>query len=236
MRKINKSPLDPNILLRLSTFQNMFSHVVDPTNWKDPAVQLICDKYKDYSVKQSIRNQLESDQKVWRVHICCCYCECVIGWGNWDDVEHVKPKSKFPKSSLRWGNLLLACNTCNRSNKNDNYALWFLNISKRWYRFEDHFEYWKHKDKFILSSKSKKWKSTLKDMKEFKFDKHTSNSRYQVFWQMYTKIIQSKERWKSITDIKDDLDQCIWWLWKNYTFSKWLISDDINSPLYSELH
>jgi 5-methylcytosine-specific restriction endonuclease McrA len=207
-----------------------------PITWNDPMVQDICNRYKDPSVKWALELQLEKDQKIEWIHTCCCYCECVVGWWNWDDIEHVIPKSKSPQDSLKWDNLLLACNTCNRSNKNDNYTPWFLNVSNPWYLFEEHFEYWKLNDKFLLSAKSSEWESTLIDLKEFKFDSHTSTSRYEVYWKLYIKIRKEKEKGKSKKTIVDELREFIWIIWKNYTFSIWLISDDPNSPLYSELY
>ncbi len=44
----------------------------------------------------------------------CCYCEDYIpDSGRGKEVEHVRPRSKFPHLAYDWNNLLLACTACN---------------------------------------------------------------------------------------------------------------------------
>jgi uncharacterized protein (TIGR02646 family) len=50
----------------------------------------------------------------------CMYCESLISHIDYGDVEHIKPKSKFPDDTYNWDNLGYACTKCN-NNKNDNY-------------------------------------------------------------------------------------------------------------------
>ncbi len=51
----------------------------------------------------------------------CMYCESKITHIDYGDVEHIKPKSKYPQLEFDWGNLGYACTRCNRQFKNDNY-------------------------------------------------------------------------------------------------------------------
>jgi uncharacterized protein (TIGR02646 family) len=65
----------------------------------------------------------------------CMYCENSEAW----DVEHVKPKSKYPEDAFNWDNFLLACSTCNTRFKGSKYHVGFLdpsapgfNLWERW--------------------------------------------------------------------------------------------------------
>lgn len=51
----------------------------------------------------------------------CIYCESKITHIDYGDVEHIKPKSKYPQLKFEWSNLGIACTKCNRTFKNDNY-------------------------------------------------------------------------------------------------------------------
>ena len=43
----------------------------------------------------------------------CMYCESKISQVYFGDVEHIKPKSKFPELEFDWNNLGYACAKCN---------------------------------------------------------------------------------------------------------------------------
>ncbi len=51
----------------------------------------------------------------------CMYCESKILHIDYGDIEHIKPKSKFPQFKYDWENLGIACVKCNRENKKDLY-------------------------------------------------------------------------------------------------------------------
>lgn len=52
----------------------------------------------------------------------CAFCESNITQVYVGDIEHFKPKSKFPELCFEWENLLFACSICNgKSNKGDNF-------------------------------------------------------------------------------------------------------------------
>ena len=48
----------------------------------------------------------------------CAYCEAKIAHVYWGDVEHIYPKSVFPKRALDYDNLTFSCAICN-NNKGD---------------------------------------------------------------------------------------------------------------------
>jgi len=50
----------------------------------------------------------------------CMYCEEKILSSQFGDVEHIKPKSKFPALEFNWDNLGVVCSKCNNA-KSDNY-------------------------------------------------------------------------------------------------------------------
>ncbi|MCK4660466.1 MAG: TIGR02646 family protein [Phycisphaerae bacterium] len=43
----------------------------------------------------------------------CAYCESRITHLDYGHIEHYRPKSRFPKLTFEWSNLLLACGVCN---------------------------------------------------------------------------------------------------------------------------
>lgn len=45
----------------------------------------------------------------------CAFCECIPSEGGNVEIEHFKPKSKYPKFTFEWENLLPACRRCNGS-------------------------------------------------------------------------------------------------------------------------
>ena len=53
------------------------------------------------------------DTLVDMFHGKCAYCESYIAKVDYGDIEHYKPKRKFPKLAVAWDNLLLSCAKCN---------------------------------------------------------------------------------------------------------------------------
>lgn len=50
----------------------------------------------------------------------CAYCEARMLAVSFGDIEHIKPKSRFPEQVVSWENLTLACSRCN-SRKSSKY-------------------------------------------------------------------------------------------------------------------
>ena len=51
----------------------------------------------------------------------CAYCESKVTHVYWGDVEHLKPRRRFPEYQFNYNNLTLACAVCN--NKKGDYWL-----------------------------------------------------------------------------------------------------------------
>lgn len=43
----------------------------------------------------------------------CAYCESKYAHVDFGDIEHFRPKAKYPLLAVKWSNLLLACPLCN---------------------------------------------------------------------------------------------------------------------------
>lgn len=48
----------------------------------------------------------------------CAYCETMLTSAGDEQIEHFKPKSRFPSLAYRWSNYFIACGGCNRSKGN----------------------------------------------------------------------------------------------------------------------
>ena len=48
----------------------------------------------------------------------CMYCESKVEAIDYGDVEHIKPKNKFPDLEHQWSNLGFSCRKCNRTKWN----------------------------------------------------------------------------------------------------------------------
>lgn len=51
----------------------------------------------------------------------CMYCESKITHIDYGDIEHIKPKSKYPSLEFTWNNLGFSCTICNRTYKKNKY-------------------------------------------------------------------------------------------------------------------
>jgi uncharacterized protein (TIGR02646 family) len=67
--------------------------------------KLVC-HYRHFEIKEAL---VESSNGK------CAFCECLPSEGGNVEVEHFKPKSKYPESTFEWENLLPACRRCNGS-------------------------------------------------------------------------------------------------------------------------
>jgi len=71
----------------------------------------ITEQYKHQDIKDSLKN--DSHEK-------CIYCETRVTPSYFGDVEHIKPKSRFPELTFDWNNLGFVCAQCN-NRKSDKY-------------------------------------------------------------------------------------------------------------------
>lgn len=68
-------------------------------------------KYRHEEIKTAVLS--ETNQK-------CAYCESKILHVHHSEIEHIKPKSKFPEQTFEWTNLTISCSLCNNK-KSDFY-------------------------------------------------------------------------------------------------------------------
>lgn len=61
-------------------------------------------KYNNGALKKALKNMFMDK---------CAYCESHIPHIYFGDIEHFRPKSKFPNQCFEWDNLLLSCGICN---------------------------------------------------------------------------------------------------------------------------
>lgn len=45
----------------------------------------------------------------------CAYCESKVSHVYWGDIEHIRPKAKFPALEFEWSNLGYVCAKCNNA-------------------------------------------------------------------------------------------------------------------------
>lgn len=67
-------------------------------------------------VKDSTKNkynQTDIKKTLSEMYPLCCYCESTIGVSDFENIEHLKPKSIFPELCFEWDNLHFSCGVCN---------------------------------------------------------------------------------------------------------------------------
>ena len=68
-------------------------------------------RYNNPHIKSAVKSE---------THDKCAYCECHPEPAYPGDIEHIKPKSKYPHLTFEWENLTYVCFWCN-NNKRDKY-------------------------------------------------------------------------------------------------------------------
>ena len=90
----------PNVLIR--NRKKWLEKLVGATTPKERKRAL--SRYQHDDVKNAL---------VAAFHGKCAYCESQIRHIDYGHIEHFRPKSKYPKKTFSWSNLLLACGVCN---------------------------------------------------------------------------------------------------------------------------
>ncbi len=72
-------------------------------NYKDVS-RTYKDRYREGEIKEALEEMYSG---------LCCFCESKIGISDYEHIEHLKPKSKFPELSFEWNNLNWCCSKCN---------------------------------------------------------------------------------------------------------------------------
>ena len=120
MIKVERKPI-PNILeLNSETWLNEYLTAkerfrLDPTAVNKRNVATCEKRYNHLEVKESLKEMFKKK---------CAFCESHITHIDYGQIEHFKPKSKFPDDCFNWNNFLLCCSVCNgKSNKGDKFPL-----------------------------------------------------------------------------------------------------------------
>lgn len=78
-------------------------------------VESIEKKYNHKDVRKSLKDMFNKK---------CAFCESYIPHIDYPQIEHFKPKAKYPELCFDWTNFLLSCPVCNnKSNKGDKFPL-----------------------------------------------------------------------------------------------------------------
>jgi len=92
---------------------------VHSDEWRDSLLQFtdsgseppkdLVDNYNRPEVRQALERMYSVGDGCY-----CCYCEKEMD-DHESEIEHRKPREVFPQYTFDWGNLHLACSTCNRN-------------------------------------------------------------------------------------------------------------------------
>jgi 5-methylcytosine-specific restriction endonuclease McrA len=93
----------PEALARLDECSSLAREAEDANENPSDAVRKC---YRHPAVKSSIVRETSGK---------CAYCESKITHVYWGDVEHIKPKTRFPELRLKYDNLTFACAICNNN-------------------------------------------------------------------------------------------------------------------------
>lgn len=103
MIKLTRRDMAPELRARVEEHRQRLK---DLLRNGDTPPQTLLDSYRDPQLKAHL---------VAETHGKCIYCESKITHVYFGDVEHIKPKSRFPSERLDPENLALACALCNNA-------------------------------------------------------------------------------------------------------------------------
>lgn len=124
-------------------------------------LQLIERRYNHDEVKSSLKVMFRKK---------CAFCESHITHIDYGQIEHFKPKSKYPNFCFEWNNFLLSCAVCNGiTNKGDKFPLEeeggpFINPVEEMPTNYFKFEFDEVTKKFLIFPKSPRAFTTIKEL------------------------------------------------------------------------
>jgi uncharacterized protein (TIGR02646 family) len=81
----------------------------------------------------------------------CAYCDChPLKYDRGFEIDHFKPKKKFPLEAFTYSNLFPCCNECNK--KGNSYHISLIKPDEISYKFEDYFRYDSFTGKIIANN------------------------------------------------------------------------------------
>lgn len=99
----------PKVLIRK---EKLWKSAILNAKTKEEKNKAVC-RYKNLEIKKVLSKMFNGK---------CAFCESYIEHIDYGDIEHFKPKSKFPESAVEWENLLLSCKKCNdKGQKGDSW-------------------------------------------------------------------------------------------------------------------
>ena len=93
---------EPNVLVQNGT--SWTAELLQLISSGEVVPERIWSRYKHPEIKMAV--QRDSKEK-------CIYCESAVLHVSHGDIEHMRPKKKFPALTYVWTNLGLACTKCN---------------------------------------------------------------------------------------------------------------------------
>lgn len=133
----------------------------DSTQENKKAFERIEKRYNNLEVKDALKIMFKKK---------CAFCESHITHVDYGQIEHFKPKSKYPELCFEWKNFLLSCAICNGAgNKGNKFPLEadggpFVNpideIPEDFFKFE----YDKVTKSFMIFPKNRRALTTIKNL------------------------------------------------------------------------
>lgn len=116
MKRIVRLPLDTKTTAVLAKMQETVDADGDP---RERARRLWAARHGSNPRKKAFSKVRETLGQMATGRRRCMYCEDSLG----TDIEHFRPKSKYPHSAFHWPNYLLACSHCNSNEKRSEFPV-----------------------------------------------------------------------------------------------------------------
>jgi uncharacterized protein (TIGR02646 family) len=102
---------EPQILgLNTAKWKKIVEEAIDN---KEAVTDEMLRHYKQPEILASLKNMYsDEDGRCY-----CCYCETQLEIVDYPQIEHRKPKGKFPECAFDWNNLHLVCQKCNTAKR-----------------------------------------------------------------------------------------------------------------------
>lgn len=164
--------------------------LADPSEANKKIVSGIEKRYNQQEVKDALKFMFNRK---------CAFCESTVTHISYGEIEHFKPKSKFPDLCFNWDNFLLSCTVCNgtanKGNKFPSSAEGGPFINPTVENPEDFFtfDYDDKLNRFIVFPKNLRGKTMLQIIKLNRED--LVEHRTQILWKIlyYLKTIVKKD-------------------------------------------
>jgi uncharacterized protein (TIGR02646 family) len=103
--RIHKGPVPPTLQQNAAAWTE---ELLATLNGGQEVPREMWNRYNTSDVKQ---------QAIADSHSKCAYCESKVTHVSFGDLEHMRPKKRFPSSAYDWNNLVLVCSRCNNKKR-----------------------------------------------------------------------------------------------------------------------